>query len=157
MIYIFKAHHVYIIRLQGQCHKNPACFIFMTDSNVTSCKLIDKHTANVTFKPQSNSKHSNGHVSSDIRGNICALPPERYSSNTHRTQRAYAPCMDSLSRRRKLPSLPALERRSSAVDRVILPWYHGWWENILSKGFSLPPYGDTQVILAPAVFKRRST
>lgn len=52
--------------------------------------------------------------------------------STHRTQRAYAPWMDSLARIRKLPSLAALERRSSALDRVILPWHQGVQPDILS-------------------------
>lgn len=31
--------------------------------------------------------------------------------------------MDSLARTRKLPSLPVLESSSSALERVMLPWF----------------------------------
>lgn len=56
----------------------------------------------------------------------CQGDSKKQVMSTYKTQRAYAPCMDSLPRIRKLPSLAALERRSSAFDRVILPWYQGW-------------------------------
>lgn len=42
---------------------------------------------------------------------------------THSTQSAYAREMDSLARTRKLPSLPVLESSSSALERVMLPWF----------------------------------
>lgn len=44
-------------------------------------------------------------------------------SGTHSTQSAYAREMDSLARTRKLPSLPALDSSSSALERVMLPWF----------------------------------
>jgi len=44
-------------------------------------------------------------------------------SCTYSTQSAYAEAIDSLARTRKLPSLPTLESRSSALERVMLPWY----------------------------------
>lgn len=47
----------------------------------------------------------------------------KVESCTYSTQRAYAEGMDSLARTRKLPSLPTLESRSSALERVMLPWY----------------------------------
>lgn len=43
--------------------------------------------------------------------------------HTHSTQSANARGMDSLARTRKLPSLPALESSSSALERVMLPWF----------------------------------
>lgn len=45
---------------------------------------------------------------------------------TYSTQSAYAEAIDSLARTRKLPSLPTLESRSSALERVMLPWYQHW-------------------------------
>lgn len=47
-------------------------------------------------------------------------------SCTYSTQSAYAEAIDSLARTRKLPSLPTLESRSSALERVMLPWYQHW-------------------------------
>ncbi|KAK0137919.1 hypothetical protein N1851_025890 [Merluccius polli] len=45
--------------------------------------------------------------------------------------------MDSLPRRMKLPSRAALDSRSSARDRVMVPWYQGWKLDILLRSHTL--------------------
>lgn len=111
----------------------------------------------------------NARLCEQVSWSFCRTILHRGRRSTYRTQRAYAPCMDSLSRIRKLPSLAALESRSSALDRVMLLWYQGWWPGILllsvkcsgvtqrfSKSVTSDPNSTQFFILAHVLTKHQS-